>query len=158
MSIRKSINLFPTVKVTWGSCAEIRIGCLKSKGVPWPFTGYQCKGNCSAAEVAPSPNWVPCRVLDGDTKPGPCAPGVNIETSIRSPWVGETGGSERSDYVGGMEGQLEQLLVQPAQPVGELDMPEGGLNLEVTCPHSHFLPLPLVEQVPPWFSFQTTAP
>ena len=125
VSIRKSISLFPTVKVTQGSCGETRIRCLKPKGVPWPLTGYQHKGNCPAAEVAPSPNWVPCQVLDGDTKPGPCAPGVNIETSIRSPWVGETGGGERSEYVGGMGGQLKQLPVQPAWPVGELDRPEG---------------------------------
>ena len=40
----------------------------------WPLTGYRGKGNCSALEVAPSPNWVPCRVLDGDIKTGPCAP------------------------------------------------------------------------------------
>ena len=53
-------------------------------------------------EVATSPNWVPCWVLDGDTKPGPCASGVNTENFIRSLWVGETGGSERSEYVGGM--------------------------------------------------------
>ena len=80
------------------------------------------------------------QVLDGGTKPGPCALGVIIETSIWSPWVGETGGSE---YVGGMGGgQLEQLLVQPAQPLGELDRLEGGLSFEITCPHSHFFLFP----------------
>ena len=46
-------------------------------------------------------------------------------------------------------GQLEQLPVQLARPLGELDRLEGGLSFEITYPHSHFLPLPLVEQVPP---------
>ena len=99
--IRKSINLFPTVNVTWGSCGEIRIASLKSKGVSWPLTRYWDKGNCPVAELAPSPNWVPCRVLDGDTKPGLCAPGVTIETSVWSPWVGETVGSEYCWWHGG---------------------------------------------------------
>ena len=35
-------------------------------------------------EVAPYPNGVCCPVLDDDTVPGPCAPGVKIETSIWS--------------------------------------------------------------------------
>ena len=34
VSIRKSINFFPTGKVTQGSRGEIRIRCLKSKGAP----------------------------------------------------------------------------------------------------------------------------
>ena len=32
--IYQEINLSPTVKVTWGSCWEIGIGCLKSRGAP----------------------------------------------------------------------------------------------------------------------------
>lgn len=82
VSIGESINSFPTVKVPWGSCGEIGIGRLKSKGVAWPLIGCQHKGNCPAVEVAPGPNWVACGVLDGDTKSGSCALGVNTETSI----------------------------------------------------------------------------
>ena len=42
--------------------------------------------------MAPSPNWVPHCIFDGDTKPGSCALGINIETSNSAPKGGETGG------------------------------------------------------------------
>ena len=156
ISIRKSINLFPTVKVTGDSWGKIRIGHLMSKGVPWPLIGYRPKGNCPAVEVAPGPNWMPCWVLDGDAKPDPCAPGVTIETSIWSPWVGETGGGE---YVGGMGGGAVATTASAAcSATGELDrLGRWVLSFEITCPHS-FLPLSLVEWVSPWVSFQTVAP
>ena len=54
-------------------------GCLPF--VLRPPAEYQHKGNC------PAPKWLlvqtgyPFQGLDGDTKPGPCAPGVKIETS-----------------------------------------------------------------------------
>ena len=42
-------------------------------------------------------------------------------------------------------GQLEQLPVQCAWPVEELGWSEGWLNSETANPHSHVLPLPLIE-------------
>ena len=44
-----------------------------------PCIGRQILNHCTTREalgVALGPNWVPGRVLDGDTKPGPCAPGT----------------------------------------------------------------------------------
>ena len=57
--IRKSVNLFPTVKVTQGSCGEIRVRFPKSSGASWLFTGHWHKENIPAEEVAPGPKWVP---------------------------------------------------------------------------------------------------
>lgn len=52
--------------------------CIHRNQAGWPSalkppTGYQHKENCPVPEVAPGPNWVPYWVLNGDTKPGPCA-------------------------------------------------------------------------------------
>lgn len=66
--------------------SEVENGlCIHGNPALWPSTlrpptGYVHKEDCPAPEVAPSPNWVPYRILDGDTKPGSCALGVNIET------------------------------------------------------------------------------
>ena len=48
--------------------------CQKDWG-PLP-SRIQHKGNCLALGMAPGPNCVLCWVLDGDTRPGPCAPGA----------------------------------------------------------------------------------
>ena len=53
-------------------------------------------------------------------------------------------------------GWLEQLSVQSIQAVEEPSWPEGSLSFEIMCPQSHFLPLSLVKQIFPWFSFQTS--
>ena len=37
VSVRKPIDLFPTGRVTWGSCGKIRIRCLKPKGAGGTF-------------------------------------------------------------------------------------------------------------------------
>ena len=57
--VRKSVNLFPTAKVTQGSCGEIRVRFLKSSGASWLLTGHWHKGRIPAMEVAPGPKWVP---------------------------------------------------------------------------------------------------
>ena len=44
----------------------------------------------------------PSKALDGEAKPGPYALGMNIETFLWFSWVGETGGGEKNEYVGGM--------------------------------------------------------
>lgn len=41
-SSQKSISLFSNVNLTWGSCGEIGIGLLKSKGAPGPLHSSQC--------------------------------------------------------------------------------------------------------------------
>lgn len=55
VSIRKSINLSCTVKVTQGSCREIAIGCLKSKGAPGPL---RSSSEASLALPAEAPAFV----------------------------------------------------------------------------------------------------
>ena len=57
--ITKSVNLFPTVKVTQGSGGEIRVRFPKSSGASWLLTGHWHKGNIPAMEVARGPKWVP---------------------------------------------------------------------------------------------------
>lgn len=44
------------------------------------------------------------------------------------------------------------------EPLVQLSWLEGGLRFEITCTHSHFLPLPLVEHTFPWFSFLAAGP
>ena len=67
--------------------SEVENGlCIHGNPALWPSTlrpptGYVHKEDCPAPEMAPSPNWVPCQVLDGDNKPGSCDLEVNIETS-----------------------------------------------------------------------------
>ena len=68
---------------------------------------YRLKGNSPAPQVAPSPNWVLCRVLDGDTKSGPCALGVKHRNFID---LHEYGKQEVLNMLVAW-GQLEQLLV-----------------------------------------------
>ena len=45
--------------------SEVENGlCIHRNPAGWPFSLRPPKGNCPAAEVAPSPNLPPCQVLD----------------------------------------------------------------------------------------------
>ena len=46
VSIRETVNSFPTVKLTWAPVGKIRIGCCKCKGAPG-HVYYQCFVMCS---------------------------------------------------------------------------------------------------------------
>lgn len=71
--------------------SEVENGlCIYRHPADWPFalkppTGYPLKRHCPVLKVAPGPNWVPCGALNGDMKLSACTPGINIETSNRSP-------------------------------------------------------------------------
>ena len=60
-------------------------------------------------------------------------------------------------YAGGM-GAIGTIAGRACSASGEVTLARGVLRFEIACPHSHFLPLPIVEEVFPWFSFQTTVP
>ena len=53
-----------------GSCIETQLAGSLHLGPLW---------DSPVPRVAPGPNWVPCQVLHGDTRQGPCVPGDSIE-------------------------------------------------------------------------------
>lgn len=95
ISVRKSINLFPTVS----------------------YPGHLWKLDLDTSS--------PSKALDGDAKPGPLSLGMNMRNFSLIFMGREIGGGERMNMLVAWRGQLEKLPVQPVQPAGKLNRLEG---------------------------------